>query len=46
MRTRDEIDAELKLLVAVRQSIREQGNEPPIRPIDELLAEKADAHVR
>jgi hypothetical protein len=36
MRTRDDIDAELRLLVAVRQSIREQGGDPPSRQTDEL----------
>ena len=37
MRTRDDIDAELKLPVAVRASIREQGGEPSSNQIDELL---------
>lgn len=45
MRTRDKIDAELRLLVAVRQSIREQRGEPPSCQINELLDERTDAHV-
>jgi hypothetical protein len=45
MCTRDDIDAELRLLVAVRQSIREQGGAPSSCQIDELLDERADAHV-
>mgnify|MGYP001616180840 CR=1 FL=1 len=45
MRTRDNIDAELRLLVAVRQSFREQSGEPSSCQINELLDEKADAHV-
>ena len=43
MRTRDDIDAELKLLVAVRASIREQGGEPSSSQIDELLDERGMA---
>jgi hypothetical protein len=35
--TRDEIDDELRLLAAVRRSIREQGGEPSSRQVDELL---------
>jgi hypothetical protein len=45
MRTRDNIDAELRLLVAVCQSIREQSGEPSSCQINELLDEWADAHV-
>jgi hypothetical protein len=35
MRTRDDVDAELRLLVAVRASICEQGGEPSMCQIDE-----------
>ncbi|WP_204806027.1 hypothetical protein [Mycobacterium riyadhense] len=45
MRTRDDIDAELRLLVAVRQPIREQSGEPSSCQINELLDERADARV-
>jgi hypothetical protein len=34
------IDAELRLLAAVRRSIREQGGEPSTRLVDELLDER------
>jgi hypothetical protein len=37
MRDLDTIDAELRLLAAVRWSIREQGGEPSSRQVDELL---------
>ena len=37
MRDRDTIDAELRLLAAVRRSIREQGGEPSSSQVDELL---------
>ena len=40
MRDRDTIDAELRLLGAVRWSIREQGDEPSSRLVDELLDER------
>jgi hypothetical protein len=40
VRTRDEIDDELRLLAAVRRSIREQGGESSSRQVDELLDEK------
>jgi hypothetical protein len=40
VRTRDEIDDELRLLAAVRRSIREQGGEPSRRQVDELLHER------
>jgi len=39
MRTRDGVDAELRLLATVRQSIRAQGGEPSSRQVDELLDE-------
>ncbi|MCV7147547.1 hypothetical protein [Mycobacterium riyadhense] len=45
MRTRDNTDAESRLLAAVCQSIREQSGEPSSCPINELLDERADAHV-
>jgi hypothetical protein len=37
MRDRKVIDAELRLLAAVRRSIREHGGEPSSRQVDELL---------
>jgi hypothetical protein len=40
MRDRDTIDDELRLLAAVRWSIRDHGNEPSGRQIDELLDER------
>jgi hypothetical protein len=40
MRDRETIDAELRLLAAVRWSIREHGGEPSSRQIDELLDER------
>ena len=39
MRDRDTIDAELRLLAAVRRSIREQGGEPSSSQVDELLVD-------
>ena len=39
MRDLDAIDSELRLLAAVRRSIREQG-EPSSRQVDELLDER------
>jgi hypothetical protein len=45
VRTRDDIDAELRLLAAVQRSIREQGGSPPSRQIDELLNERTTARV-
>jgi hypothetical protein len=39
--TRRTIDAELRLLAPARQSIREQGDEPGSRQVDELLDERA-----
>jgi hypothetical protein len=40
MRDRETIDSELRLLVAVRWSIREHGGEPSSRQVDELLDER------
>lgn len=40
MRDLDTIDAELRLLAAVRRSIREHGGEPSSRQVDELLDER------
>ena len=40
MRDLDTIDSELRLLVAVRWSIREHGGEPSSRQVDELLDER------
>jgi hypothetical protein len=40
MRTCDEIDAELRLLTAVRQSICERDGEPSSRRGDELLLDE------
>jgi hypothetical protein len=39
-RDRETIDSELRLLAAVRRSIREHGGEPPSRHVDELLDER------
>jgi hypothetical protein len=39
MRDRETIDSELRLLAAVRRSIREHGGEPSSRQVDELLDE-------
>jgi hypothetical protein len=44
--TDDDIDAELRLLTAVRQSIREHGGVPSIRQVDQLLAERASHDVQ
>jgi hypothetical protein len=38
MRDRETIDSELRLLAAVRRSIREHGVEPSSRQVDERLA--------
>lgn len=47
MRTRDSIEAELRLLVALRYSIRERSGQPSGCLIDEMLDERAAAlHVR
>jgi hypothetical protein len=40
MRDRETIDSELRLLAAVRRSIREHGGEPSSRQVDELLDER------
>jgi hypothetical protein len=40
MRDLDTIDSELRLLVAVRWSIREHGGEPSSRQVDEPLDER------
>jgi hypothetical protein len=37
VRDREVIDSELRLLAAVRRSIREHGGEPSSRQVDELL---------
>jgi hypothetical protein len=42
MRDRETIDDELRLLAAVRWSIRQQGDEPSSRQVDELLDERAE----
>ena len=39
----DTIDSELRLLAAVRWSIREHGGEPSSRHVDELLDERLSA---
>jgi hypothetical protein len=39
-RDRETIDSELRLLGAVRRSIREHGGEPSSRQVDELLDER------
>ena len=41
MRGPDTIDAELRLLAAVRWSIREQDGQPGSLQVDELLDERA-----
>jgi hypothetical protein len=40
VRDLETIDAELRLQAAVRRSIREQGDEPSSRHVDELLDER------
>jgi hypothetical protein len=40
VRDRETIDSELRLLAAVRWSIREHGGEPSSRQVDELLDER------
>jgi hypothetical protein len=40
MRDVDTIDSELRLLAAVRRSIREHGGESSSRQVDELLDER------
>ena len=44
MRDRDTIGAELRLLAAVRWSMREHGGEPSSRQVDELLDERLKAN--
>jgi hypothetical protein len=46
MRDRETIDSELRLLAAVRWSIREHGGEPSSRQVDERLAHRAAVPVR
>jgi hypothetical protein len=46
MRDLDTIDSELRLLAAVRRSIREHGGEPSSRQVDELLDERLAHHGR
>jgi hypothetical protein len=46
VRTRDEVDNKLRLLTAVRRSIRIQGGEPLGKQIDELLDERTERDVR
>jgi len=41
VRTGDDIDDELRLLAAVRRSIREHGGEPSSRQVEALLDERA-----
>jgi hypothetical protein len=36
------IDSEMRLLAAVRRSIRDHGGEPSSRQVDELLDERAE----
>jgi hypothetical protein len=43
MRDRDTIDDELRLLAAVRRSIRQHGGEPSSRQVDEVLDERLSA---
>ena len=43
MRDRETIDAELRLLAAVRWSIHEQGGHPGSQQVDELLDERLKA---
>jgi hypothetical protein len=43
VRGREAIDSELRLLAAVRRSIREHGGEPSSRQVDELLDERLSA---
>jgi hypothetical protein len=42
MRNLETIDSELRLLAAVRWSIREHGGEPSSRQVDELLDERGE----
>jgi hypothetical protein len=45
MRDLDTIDSELRLLAAVRWSIREHGGKPSSRQVDELLDERLDVSL-
>jgi hypothetical protein len=40
VRDRETIDSELRLLAAVRRSMREHGGEPSSRQVDKLLDER------
>lgn len=40
MRDLDTVDSELRLLAAVRRSIREHGGQPSSHHVDELLDER------
>jgi hypothetical protein len=40
MRDLDTVDFELRLLAAVRRSVREHGGQPSSRHVDELLDER------
>jgi hypothetical protein len=40
MRDLDTVDSELRLLAAMRRSIREHGGEPSSRQVDALLDER------
>jgi hypothetical protein len=40
------IDSELRLLAAVRRSIREHGGEPSSRQVDELLDERSELNLK
>jgi hypothetical protein len=46
MRDPDVIDSELRLIAAVRRSIREHGGEPSSRLVDELLDERNELNGR
>jgi hypothetical protein len=46
MRDLDTIDSELRLLAAVRRSIREHGGEPSSRHVKELLDERLSRRGR
>jgi hypothetical protein len=46
MRDLDTIDSELRLLAAVRWSIREHSGEPSSRHVDELLDERVARRAR
>jgi hypothetical protein len=44
VRDPDTIDSELRLITAVRRSIRDEGGEPSSRQVDELLDERLAHH--